>query len=140
MKRNKNPHKLGLNQRTDKAAAAHAINHRITLSRPELHVTSGSRNKISLKCAITNKSIQNGRPGRYRKLQRNKRKPTTHPHPQPEKTPRQRSIPEIAVRCHLPRKTSQLTAEPEEWSKRNSEVCIVFLCHLASPRLADTDA
>ena len=40
------------------------------------------------------------------------------PHPARERTPRHRSIPEIAVRCHLPRKTSQLTAEPEEWPKR----------------------
>ena len=40
------------------------------------------------------------------------------PLPAREKTPRHRSIPEIAVRCHPPRKTSQLTAEPGEWPKR----------------------
>ena len=38
--------------------------------------------------------------------------------PARERTRRHRSIPEIAVRCHLPRKTSQLTAEPIEWLKR----------------------
>ena len=59
-----------------------------------------------------------------------------------EKTSLHRSIPEMAVRCQPPRKTSQLTAEPEEWPKRrrNSEVCIFCMCHPASPRLADTDA
>ena len=41
-----------------------------------------------------------------------------HPHPAREKTPRHRSIPEIAVRFHLPWKTSQITAEPKEWPKR----------------------
>ena len=40
------------------------------------------------------------------------------PHLSRERTSRNRSIPEIAVRCHLPRKTSQLPAEPEEWPKR----------------------
>ena len=42
-------------------------------------------------------------------------------HPPPtarERTPHHKSIPENAVRCHPPRKTSQLTAEPEEWPKR----------------------
>ena len=66
------------------------------------------------------------------------------PHPAREKTHRHRSIPEIAVLCHLPRKTSQLPAEPEEWPKRwrNSEVCIFCMCHLVGlrPRLADTAA
>ena len=41
--------------------------------------------------------------------------------PQPpalERTPCHKSIPKIAVRCHSPRNTSQLTAEPEEWPKR----------------------
>ena len=49
----------------------------------------------------------------------NKKKPTKHPpHPAQDKTLRHRSIPEIAMRCHPHRKTSQLTAEPEEWPKR----------------------
>ena len=81
--------------------------------------TSGSRNKISLKfkkCAISNKSIQNGGPGRCRKSQRNTKK--TPPPTAGERTPRHRSILEIVVRCHPPRKTSQLTAELEESPKR----------------------
>ena len=67
---------------------------------------------------------------------------TNYPQPAPERTPRNRSIPKIAVWCHLSRKTSQLPAEPEEWSKRrrNSEVCEFCMCHLAGQRLADTDA
>ena len=39
-------------------------------------------------------------------------------HPARERKPRPRSIPEIAVRCHLSRNTSQPTAEPEKWHKR----------------------
>ena len=51
-------------------------------------VTSSSRNKTSLnfkKFAISNRTIQNGRPGRYRKSKRNtKKKPTKHPQPERE--------------------------------------------------------
>ena len=64
----------------------------------ERNVTSGSRNKISLKfkkCAISNMSIQNGGPGRYRKSQRNTKK--TPPPTAQERTLRHRSIPGIAV-------------------------------------------
>ena len=43
---------------------------------------------------------------------------TKKTHPARERTPRHKSIPEVAVRCHLSRKTSQLTAEPEEWPMR----------------------
>ena len=57
------------------------------------HVTSGSRNRISLKfktCAISNKSIQNGRPGRYRKTKKKLKKAqrTPPPHPDVQKTSR----------------------------------------------------
>ena len=51
------------------------------------YVTSGSENKISLKfkkCAILNKSIQNGQPGRYRKTQRNTKERKKDPPTQPE--------------------------------------------------------
>ena len=41
----------------------------------------------------------------------------THPLAR-ERKPRHKSIPEIAVQCHPPRKTAQLTTEPEEWPKR----------------------
>ena len=67
---------------------------------PKLCVTSGSRNKISLKFknAISNRTFQNGRPGRYRKLKRNTKKTTKHAHPQArERTPRHRSFPEITA-------------------------------------------
>ena len=101
--------------------------------------------KISIKnskCAISNKHIQDGRPGRYENRRGSKNKGRTEPDPARERTARHKSIPEIAVRCHHPRKTSQITAKPEEWPKRwrNSEVCIVCMCHRASPRRADTDA
>ena len=52
-------------------------------------VLSGSRNKISLKikkCAISNKSIQNGQPGRHRKTRKKQKKehrtPPHHPNVQ----------------------------------------------------------
>ena len=45
-------------------------------------------------------------------------KRTQNTHPTRERTPRHRSIPEIAECCHPPRKTSQLPAEPEEWLNR----------------------
>ena len=41
-------------------------------------------------------------------------KDTEHPHPARERSPRRRRIPEIYVWCHLPWKTSQLPAEPED--------------------------
>ena len=75
---------------------------------------------------------QDGRPDRYWKSKRMWENCANHPHPTRERTHRHRSIPEIAVLCHLPRKTSQLPAEPEEWPKRwrNSEVRIFCVCHL----------
>ena len=113
--------------------------------RPGEDVTSSKRrHKNSMKCAIAKFLNQDGRPERYWKLKRMMENSANHPHPTRERTHRHRSIPEIAVLCHLPRKTSQLPAEPEEWPKRwrNSEVCIFCMCHLVGPRprLADTDA
>ena len=80
--------------------------------------SSKRRHKNSMKCAVAKFLNQDGRPDRYLKLKRMiensaKKSPT-----QPQRTHRHRSIPEIAVLCHLPRKTSQLPAEPEEWPKR----------------------
>ena len=49
-------------------------------------VTSGSRKKISLKfkkCGVSNKSIQNGRPGRYRKTKQKQKKAHRTPPPDP---------------------------------------------------------
>ena len=89
------------------------------------------------KCAI-----QNGRPDRYWKLKRmmKKRKKTPHtPHPDRDRTPRRRSIPEIAVWCHLPWKTSQLPAEPEN-GPEDEETQKFANSHIAGQRLADTDA
>ena len=52
-----------------------------------------------------------------RKPQRQQNKGRTEPDPARERIARYRSILEIAVLCHLPKKTSQITAAPEEWSK-----------------------
>ena len=52
------------------------------------YVTSGSGKKVSLKfkkCVISNKSILNGRPGRYRKSQMNTKKNKKTSHTQPER-------------------------------------------------------
>ena len=59
------------------------------------------------------------------------------PTPARERTHRHISIPETAVWCHPPRKTSQLPAESEKWPKRwrNLEVCIFDMCHIAGQRL-----
>ena len=107
--------------------------------------SSKRRHKNSMKCAIAKFLSQDGRHERYLKLKRMMENSTeTSPHPARERTHRHRSMPEIAVLCHLPRKTSQLPAKPEEWPKRwrNSEVCIFCMCHLVGPkpRLADTAA
>ena len=77
------------------------------------------------------------------KIQKEYKKPTKHPHPQPE---REHPVIEVSLKspwgANPPGKTSQLTAEPEEWPKRwrNSEVCIFCMCDLANPILAYTDA
>ena len=52
-------------------------------------------------------------PGRYLKAGRKTKRTDDLPSPARVRTPRHRSIPLIAVRSHLPRKTSQLTGEPE---------------------------
>ena len=70
-----------------------------------------------MKCAIAKFLNQDGRPDRYLKLKRIVENSAKNPHPARERTHRHRSIPEIAVLCHLPRKTTQLPAEPEEWPR-----------------------
>ena len=83
------------------------------------NVTSSKRrHKNSMKCSIAKFLNQDGRPDRYWKLKKMMENSANTPHPTRERTHRHRSIPEIAVLCHLPRKTSQLPAEPEEWPKR----------------------
>ena len=79
---------------------------------------------------------------RVLKIKKEDKTSAKDPHPARETTPRLRDIPEIAVWCHLPRKTSQLTAEPEVWPEKwgNSEVYIFCMYHLVNWRLADTDA
>ena len=80
-------------------------------SKAGVYVTSGGRNKISLKnkkCAISNKSIQIGQPEIHRK-KNEKRNKKAHrvPHPTPmckrqaEKSPRRRRRQRIPVLCHL---------------------------------------
>ena len=59
----------------------------------------------------------NGRPGRNLESDSKTKNQHKTPHSSRERTPRHRDIPEIAVWCH-PRKTSQLTAEPEELPQR----------------------
>ena len=80
--------------------------------------SSKRRHKNSMKCAIAKFLNQDGRPDRYWKSKKMMGNSAKDPHPTRERTHRHRSIPEIAVLCHLPRKTSQLPAEPEEWPKR----------------------
>ena len=84
----------------------------------QIVTSSKRRHKNSMKCAIAKFLNQDGRPDRYWKLKRMMENSANHPHPTRERTHRHRSIPEIAVLCYLPRKTSQLPAEPEEWPKR----------------------
>ena len=82
----------------------------------------GIGNKISLKfkkCAISYKSqlkMADLAGTKNRKgLQKTNKTPSPHAR---EKSPRHKSIPEIAVRCYPPRKTSQLTGESEEGPER----------------------
>ena len=72
--------------------------------------------KIRLK--IRNVRFKIANPAGTENRQRSRKTHKKHPHPARERTSRHRSIPEIAVRCHLPRKTSQPKVEPEEWPKR----------------------
>ena len=97
-------------------------------------VTSGSRNKISLKfkkCAISNKSIQNGQHGRFRKTKKKQKKAQRTPHPtqmckrQAEKSPRRRRRQRIPMLCHLNSKNawedSKKTYNPSMDFLENSE-------------------
>ena len=73
---------------------------KFSVAKHSIPITSGSRNKISLKfkkCAISNKSIQMAElAGTENRKEKRKNKQKT-PTPARERTPRHRSIPEIAV-------------------------------------------
>ena len=112
--------------------------------RPGEDVTSSSRRtKITkFRWNIRKVRFKMADPTGTENRKRSKKNAQRRPHPVRKRTSRNRSIREIAVWCHLPRKTSQLPAEPGEWPNRlkNSEVCIFCMCHLTGQRLADTDA
>ena len=103
-----------------------------------LFVTSGSRcNKISVKnskCAVSNKHIQDGRPGRYGNRRRSEKTQKRHPHPAREKPPCNRIIPKIAVWCHLLRKTPSATSGTRRMAQEMKKLRSLHILHVPPSR------